>query len=63
MFTAVSWLANMPLHEVCAACGREISGSGFVILDYGELGANCWCRTAVRAASHKTLSFGRKCLI
>jgi hypothetical protein len=41
MFTAVSWLANMPLHEVCGACGREISGSGFVILDYEELGAFC----------------------
>jgi DNA-directed RNA polymerase subunit RPC12/RpoP len=31
----------MPLHEVCAACGREITGSGFVILDYEELGAFC----------------------
>jgi hypothetical protein len=31
----------MPLHEVCAACGREISGAGFVILDYEELGAFC----------------------
>jgi hypothetical protein len=41
MFRAVSWLANMPLHEVCAACAREIKGSGFVILDYDELGAFC----------------------
>jgi hypothetical protein len=31
----------MPLHEACAACGREISGTGFVILDYEELGAFC----------------------
>jgi hypothetical protein len=31
----------MPLYEVCAACGREIKGSGFVILDYEELGAFC----------------------
>jgi hypothetical protein len=31
----------MPLREVCAACGREISGTGFVILDYEELGAFC----------------------
>ena len=33
--------ATMPLYEVCAACGREIKGSGFVILDYEELGAFC----------------------
>jgi hypothetical protein len=38
---AVSPWAGLPLHEVCAACGREISGSGFVILDYEELGAFC----------------------
>jgi hypothetical protein len=31
----------MLLHEVCAACGRDISGTGFVILDYEELGAFC----------------------
>ncbi len=31
----------MSLHEFCPACGREISGSGFVILDYEELGAFC----------------------
>jgi hypothetical protein len=31
----------MPLYEVCAACGREIKGSGFVILDYEDLGAFC----------------------
>jgi DNA-directed RNA polymerase subunit RPC12/RpoP len=31
----------MPLREVCASCGREIAGSGFVILDYEELGAFC----------------------
>jgi hypothetical protein len=29
----------LPLHEVCATCGREIAGSGFVILDYEEQGA------------------------
>jgi len=40
-FRAVSPWASMPLHEVCAACGREIKGSGFVILDYEELGAFC----------------------
>ena len=40
-FRAVSPLATMALHEVCAACSREISGSGFVILDYEELGAFC----------------------
>ena len=55
-FRAVSPLAAMSLREVCAACGREISGSGFVIsrdpvpiiprprrtgLDYKELGAFC----------------------
>jgi hypothetical protein len=28
----------MPLHEVCAACGREITRTGFVILDYEGLG-------------------------
>jgi hypothetical protein len=31
----------MPLREVCAACGLEITGSGYVILDYEELGAFC----------------------
>ena len=41
VFRSVSPLASMPLHEVCAACGREISGAGFVILDYEELGAFC----------------------
>ena len=41
VFRAVSPLASVPLYEVCAACGREISGSGFVILDYEELGAFC----------------------
>ncbi len=40
-FRAVSPLVAMSLREVCAACGREISGSGFVILDYEELGAFC----------------------
>ncbi len=40
-FRAVSPLASLSLHEVCAACGREISGSGFVIRDYEELGAFC----------------------
>ena len=41
-FRAVSPLAaDMSLHEVCAACGREISGNGFVTLDYEELGAFC----------------------
>jgi hypothetical protein len=34
VFRAVSPLAGMPLREVCAACGREISGRGFVIPDY-----------------------------
>jgi hypothetical protein len=29
------------LQELCAACGRKIRGSGFVILDYEELGAFC----------------------
>ena len=38
---AVSPWAGMLLHEVCAACGRDISGTGFVILDYEELGAFC----------------------
>ncbi len=37
----ITKLVNMLLHEVCAACGREIRGSGFVILDYEELGAFC----------------------
>jgi hypothetical protein len=41
VFRAVSPWASMPLHEVCAACGREIRGNGFVILDYEELGAFC----------------------
>jgi hypothetical protein len=41
VFRAVSPWASMPLHEVCASCGREITGSGFVILDYEELGAFC----------------------
>ena len=38
---AVSPWAGLPLHAVCAACGREITGSGFVIVDYEELGAFC----------------------
>ena len=29
----------MSLHEVWATCGRQITGSDFVILDYEELGA------------------------
>ena len=41
VFRAVSPWASMPLYEVCAACGREIKGSGFVILDYEDLGAFC----------------------
>ena len=41
VFRAVSPWARMPLQEVCAACGREITGSGFVILDYEELGVFC----------------------
>jgi len=41
VFRAVSPWANMPLHEVYAACGRKITGSGYVILDYGQLGAFC----------------------
>jgi len=49
VFRAVSPWAKMPLREVCAACGREITGSGFVIsrdpvetgLDCDELGALC----------------------
>lgn len=41
VFKAVSPWATMPLGEVCAACGSEIKGSGFVILDYEELGAFC----------------------
>ncbi len=40
-FRAVSPLASLSLRDLCAACGREISGSGFVILDYEELGAFC----------------------
>jgi hypothetical protein len=40
---------ELPLHEVCAACGREISGTGFVIardpvgtgLNYEKLCAFC----------------------
>jgi hypothetical protein len=40
-FRAVPPLAAMSLREACAACGCEISGSGFVILDYEELGAFC----------------------
>jgi hypothetical protein len=31
VFRADSPLTNMPLGEVCAACGCEIAGSGFVI--------------------------------
>ena len=38
---AVSPWASMPLHEVCAACGRQITGTGFVLLDYEELRAFC----------------------
>ena len=41
MLRAVSPWAGMPLHEVCSACGRQITGSGFVILDYEDLGAFC----------------------
>ena len=41
VFRAVSPLAGMPLREVCATCGCEISGRGLVILDYEELGAFC----------------------
>jgi hypothetical protein len=41
VFRAVSPWASIPLHEVCGACGCEIKGSGFVILDYEELGAFC----------------------
>jgi hypothetical protein len=41
LLRAVSPWASMPLHEVCAACGRQITGCGFVILDYEELGAFC----------------------
>jgi hypothetical protein len=40
VFRAVSPWASMPLRDVCAACGREISVAGFVILDE-ELGAFC----------------------
>jgi hypothetical protein len=40
----------MPLHEVCAACGREITGTGFVILDYEEL-ARFVIKTAPTTAS------------
>jgi hypothetical protein len=41
VFRAVSPWAGLPLHQVCVACGREISRNGFVILDYEELGAFC----------------------
>jgi hypothetical protein len=41
VFRAVSPWASVPLHEVRAACGRQITGSGYVILDYEELGAFC----------------------
>src|SRR6516225_6908624 len=41
VFRAVSPLTTMTLREVCAACGREITGSGFVILDCEDLGAFC----------------------
>ena len=41
VFRAVSPWARMALHEVCATCGREIAGGGFVILDYEELGVFC----------------------
>jgi hypothetical protein len=41
LFRSVSPWADLTLHEVCAACGREIEGLGFVILDYEELGASC----------------------
>jgi hypothetical protein len=40
LFSITKW-ASIPLHEVCAACGREITRSGFVIVDYQELGAFC----------------------
>ena len=53
MFRAVSPWATMPLHEVCSACGREISGSGFVILDYEELGPSV-IKTAATGASGPT---------
>jgi hypothetical protein len=41
VFRPVSPLASISLHDVCATCGREITGSVFVILDYEELGAFC----------------------
>jgi hypothetical protein len=41
VFRAVSPLASISLREVCAACGHDISGRGFVILDYEELGTFC----------------------
>jgi hypothetical protein len=37
----MSPLLAKSLRKVCAARGREISGCGFVILDYEELGAFC----------------------
>jgi len=40
-YVAISLLAGLALFEVCAACGCQIIGSGFVILDYEELGAFC----------------------
>ncbi len=40
-FRAVSPLANMPLHEVCAFCGAEVCAPGFVMPDYEELGVFC----------------------
>ncbi len=41
VFRAVSPLASISLRDVCAACGGEITGRGFVILDYEELGTFC----------------------
>ena len=40
-YRAISPRTSMPLHEICAACGRQVSGTGFVILDHEELGALC----------------------
>jgi hypothetical protein len=50
---AVSPLASIPLHDLCAACGREIKGGGFVILDYEKLGAcrNQDCGTRASGAT------------